>query len=475
MKLSNSYLRAFASQHLEKRKLLKEKVLQFGTGVLLRGLVDYYFDYANKADVYDGSVVVVQSTQSGDLLPFELQNNIYTIITQGVSEGVLINNHNIVTCVSRVLNAKEEWDTILSLAKSPDIEIIVSNTTELGIIEKEEALNEKVPSTFPRKLTTFLYERFLAFNGSKQSGLFILPTELIEGNAVKLKGIVNLLIEKYGLGEMFQDWVNQHNYFCETLVDRIVPGAIELDPSIGYEDNLAINVEPYNLWAIATSEKLVQDRLSFLSINKGVHIVKDISLFKELKIRLLNAAHIIMCPIAILSKHIYVRDTFLEDIYVKWCHDFMEDEIKPYLLLKGISSEAIDKFGQETIDRFKNPYINHYWKSISQNYITKWIERVVPIFDKFEFKYNRFPQRIAFSLACLIRAHEIPDIEFFHDPKLVKLLKKDKINIEHILSCASIWGIDLTTHTEFKNQVVDFYRKIVNENENRDILNIYFS
>ena len=39
---------------------LPEKVLQFGTGVLLRGLPDYFIDKANRQGIFNGRVVVVK-------------------------------------------------------------------------------------------------------------------------------------------------------------------------------------------------------------------------------------------------------------------------------------------------------------------------------------------------------------------------------------------------------------------------------
>ena len=45
---------------------LPEKVLQFGTGVLLRGLPDYFIDKANREGIFNGRIVVVKSTSSGD-------------------------------------------------------------------------------------------------------------------------------------------------------------------------------------------------------------------------------------------------------------------------------------------------------------------------------------------------------------------------------------------------------------------------
>ena len=44
---------------------LPEKVLQFGTGVLLRGLPDYFIDKANKQNIFNGRVVMVKSTHTG--------------------------------------------------------------------------------------------------------------------------------------------------------------------------------------------------------------------------------------------------------------------------------------------------------------------------------------------------------------------------------------------------------------------------
>ena len=52
---------------------LPEKVLQFGTGVLLRGLPDYFIDKANRQGVFNGRVVVVKSTAQGDTSAFDKQ------------------------------------------------------------------------------------------------------------------------------------------------------------------------------------------------------------------------------------------------------------------------------------------------------------------------------------------------------------------------------------------------------------------
>ena len=63
---------------------LPEKVLQFGTGVLLRGLPDYYIDKANRKGIFNGRVVVVKSTDKGSADEFDKQDGLYTLYIKGI-------------------------------------------------------------------------------------------------------------------------------------------------------------------------------------------------------------------------------------------------------------------------------------------------------------------------------------------------------------------------------------------------------
>src|ERR1022692_4155293 len=66
--------------------LLPEKVLQFGTGVLLRGLPDYFIDKANKKKIFNGRIVMVKSTDSGGADAFEKQDCLYTLCVRGIED-----------------------------------------------------------------------------------------------------------------------------------------------------------------------------------------------------------------------------------------------------------------------------------------------------------------------------------------------------------------------------------------------------
>ncbi|HNA18162.1 MAG TPA: altronate oxidoreductase, partial [Ferruginibacter sp.] len=247
---------------------LPEKVLQFGTGVLLRGLPDYFIDKANKQGIFNGRIVLVKSTDGGDATAFEKQDGLYTLCIRGVENGGKYEEDIINASISRVLSARSEWNKVLECAHNPQLKIIISNTTEVGIQLVHDDIRRYPPVSFPGKLLAFLYERYKAFEGSRQSGMVIVPTELISDNGKKLESIVIELAHLNGLEEAFIDWLENANRFCNSLVDRIVPGKPDevlqrsIETRLGYTDELLIMSEVYRLWAIEGDEEIAET-LSF--------------------------------------------------------------------------------------------------------------------------------------------------------------------------------------------------------------------
>jgi len=254
---------------------LPVKVLQFGTGVLLRGLCDYLIDKANKQHIFEGRIVVVKST-SGSAEDFAAQDGLYTVCVRGLDgQGQTIDEASTVTAISRVVSAQDNWQGVLQVARNPHLEVILSNTTEVGIQYVEESIFQNPPQSFPAKLTAFLYERFRTYGGKKDKGLVVVPTELITDNGLKLRECVEKVSAHNELGKLFNKWLKFHVKFCNSLVDRIVPGKpdpktqAELEAKLGYEDALLTVAEPYLLWAIEGDER-VKKVLSFEQIDDNI-------------------------------------------------------------------------------------------------------------------------------------------------------------------------------------------------------------
>jgi tagaturonate reductase len=467
---------------------LPEKVLQFGTGVLLRGLPDFYIDKANKQNIFNGRVVVVKSTGS-NVDEFTSQDGLFTQYIKGIIDGKAVEEYIINASISKVFSAKENWSEIMRYAESADMQIIISNTTEVGIILKaDDNIHASPPESFPAKLLAFLYRRFQHFKGSEESGMVIIPTELIVDNGNKLKEILLQLATINNLSDAFRNWINTSNDFCNSLVDRIVPGALKkqrqrsFEKKAGYKDALTIMSEPYSLWAIESSSEKTKNILSFSKIDKTVIVTVDINKYRELKLRLLNAAHTFSCALAYLAGFDLVYESMREDAICKFIKQLMLQEIAPCITGDSISNEEAENFANSVIDRFSNPFIEHKWLSISLNYTAKIKMRCVPLILNYYAKTEKVASHMSAGFAAYIlfmkpveiedgvyygkirdRKYKIDDnnAALFYD--LWKNFSTDTIT-QNILSHESVWGVDLTSIPGFTTIVQEFLQQF-NRNE----------
>ncbi len=385
---------------------LPEKVLQFGTGVLLRGLPGYYIDKANKAGVFNGRIVVVKSTGSGDTDAFAKQDALYTHCVCGIQKGEKVKYNIVNAAISRVLSATNEWNTVLECAANPALQLVISNTTEVGISYVNESIFQTPPASFPAKLLSFLYRRFEVFGGADDKGLVIVPTELIIDNGTKLKDIVLQLAQDNHLPGEFVHWLHNSNIFCNSLVDRIVPGSPpvgvqeEIEASLGYTDQLLIMSEPYSLWAIETSDARATGVLSFAAVDDSVIITPDITLYRELKLRLLNGSHTFCCGLTIFAGYMTVEGTMRDESFTSFLQSLMLDEIAPAIPGDSIPGAQKEAFAAAVIDRFRNPFIEHHWMNITLQYSSKMAMRNVPLLINFYQRFGRVPERMALGFAA---------------------------------------------------------------------------
>ncbi len=388
---------------------LPEKVLQFGTGVLLRGLPDYYIDKANRQGIFNGRIVVVKSTDRGDTDVFDVQDGLYTQCIRGIVNDQMTQEYIVNASISRVLSAKSQWHQILDCAANPEMKIIISNTTEVGLIlMKDDNVHAQPPVSFPGKLLAFLYERYKCFHGDLHKGMVIIPTELITDNGEKLQSIVVELAHLNKMDHPFLEWLEAANCFCNSLVDRIVPGKLPAaqqtaaEAELGYSDELMIMSEVYSLWAIETSSGKAKEILSFAMADETVLITDDINKHRELKLRLLNGTHTFSCGVACLAGFQIVKDAMEDNVMGQYIADLMKNEIAPCICDENILAKEANEFSNKVIERFSNPFIEHKWISITLNYTQKMKMRNVPLLLKHYEQHTEVPVYMALGFAAYL-------------------------------------------------------------------------
>lgn len=458
------------------------KILQFGEGNFLRAFVDWMIDIANEKGAFDGDIAIVKPISFGSLDAFKEQNNLYTVLLRGKENGKVVNDSRIITSVSKALDCKDDYDEYMSLAKLDTLRFVVSNTTEAGIVLDKNDTFQRLPNTYPGKLTKFLYERYNAFSGAKDKGLIILPVELIENNGGKLKECVLALSKIWNLPTEFLNWIEESNVFCSTLVDRIVTGyprgyADKVCEELGYEDKLVDIGEPFALWVIE-SEKDISDELPLDKIGLPVVFTNNQKPYRERKVRVLNGAH----TSSVLAGYLYgldiVRDCMYDDIMGEFIRKVVNDEIVPQV---NLPIEDVKAFANSVFERFENPFIDHALLSISLNSVSKWKARVLPSFKDYYKNNGKLPRLITFSFAALLAFYSSDDLRedglhakrvngdeyvIYDDRTVLDFFAENTGKADFILKAcenADFWGEDMNRYDGFTEAVADWYEKIKTE------------
>lgn len=402
-KLSYSTLEKLGYQGYLKKEA-PEKVLQFGEGNFLRAFVDHFYDIANEKADWNGKVVLVQPRSASHTDMINSQDALYTLYIRGSENGQKVDEKRVISVCSRCLAPTRDFAAIVEIGKNPDLELITSNTTEAGIVYDPSCkFDDNPPASFPGKLTRVLYERFKA----GLDGVVILSCELIDNNGKELQKCVNQYADLWQLGEDFTAWLNERNIFCNTLVDRIVPGKVAnkeelaaMEAANGYKDELLDVSECFAVWVIEGPEEL-KERLPFAKagLQKFVQVVSDVAPYKKRKVRILNGAHTGFVLGAYLAGQDIVRDSMYNENIKGFMNKMLYDEVIPTLPLD--KQDLLD-FAAAVTDRFMNPFIDHALMSISLNSTSKWAARNMPSFKDYIAMNGQLPACLTMSLAFYI-------------------------------------------------------------------------
>ena len=462
---------------------LKEKVLQFGEGNFLRAFVDWMVDEANDKGHFDGSVVLVQPIERGMVDMINDQNGMYTLIMRGLENGVKTEKVKAITSVSRGINPFVDYESYMALAESEDLKVIVSNTTEAGISYVEgDKLEDKLPEAFPAKICKFLYLRFHHFEGNKDMGLLLLPVELIDNNGPELERIVKQYASEWNLEPAFTTWMDESCTFANTLVDRIVTGyprdeVAAYSEKFGYEDNLMVTSEVFNLWVIEADKKYAEI-FPIQKTSANVIWTDDVRPYKKRKVRILNGAHTSTVLSAYLSGFDYVGQ-FIEDAhYNDYLKSLIFEEIIPTI---DLPDEELKAFADAVFERFGNPYIKHRLLDISLNSVSKFTARCLPSLLDYKERKGALPVRMTYALAALLKFYDIKEEEegYFgirengekypvkDDRKNLDFFEKiwqEKditVLVEKVLKNKDLWHQDLTEVEGLVEEVTDHLHKIL--------------
>ena len=157
---------------------------------------------------------------------------------------------------------------------------------------------------------------------------------------------------RWVLDPQFVEWIEECVAFCNTLVDRIVPGVVgsqdadRIERVFGYHDSLITACEPYALFAIQGSDEL-RARLRFPGDDARIIVTPNIEPYRDRKVRILNGAHTALVSVALLAGFRTVREACRDDRIARFLQRVVFDEIVPSVSVPDAATYAAD-----VIERF---------------------------------------------------------------------------------------------------------------------------
>ena len=454
-----------------------ERIIQFGEGNFLRAFVDWIISNMNEKTDFNSSVVVVQPIEKGMIDALNAQDGLYHVNLQGLSNGEVINSLRMIDVISRALSPYQDFDAFLSLAEQPEMRFVISNTTEAGInFDPSCKLDDAPASSYPGKLTQLLYHRFKHFAGDPTKGLIIFPCELIFLNGHKLKETIYQYIELWNLGEEFKAWFESACGVYATLVDRIVPGfprkeIEQIKAKLDYDDNMVVQGEAFHLWVIEAPESVAEE---FPANKAGLNVlfVPSEEPYHERKVTLLNGPHTVLSPVAFLAGVDIVRDACQHEVIGKFIHRVMFDELMETL---NLPKAELQKFAEDVLERFNNPFVDHQVTSIMLNSFPKYATRDLPGLKEYLKRKGSLPEGLVLGLAAIMvyyRGGKRADgVEIIPNdaPEIMALLSQlwseSSVEnlVERVLGTTSIWGEDLNSIPLLAERVAYYIDKIQNQ------------
>lgn len=468
------------------------KILQFGTGCFLRAFIDWMIQRMNERCGLGAEVTVVQSTPSGTGKSLNEAGGRYPLLIRGVVDGRVVEEVSEVSCIRVCYSAETEWSEVVRASLDPDLTYVFSNTTEAGIAYRTEeapapiplsqadvkakdqasmgigcfhnSIIPRCPRSFPGKLATLLWYRFR----TGLPGVTVFPCELIDRNGETLKRVIRRLAEDWKLPPDFLAWLDAECEFCDTLVDRIVPGTPKTEEEreairerYGVDSPLLVCAEPFHFLAVRGSAK-AKALLPFEAAGLNVRFVPDIRPYRERKVRLLNGTHTGSVAIALLAGLAEVGEMTHDRLFTAFLHRLMLREILPTVPLPMDEKRG---FASDVLERFSNPFLHHRLESIALNSISKWRVRDWPVLLDWAEKNRGMPAPlVTLSFAALLVLYvdnesvdtgkkpliTIRDDEavlaFFHSRRADAFRTQDSTVrfVRETLASVALWGTPLT-------------------------------
>ncbi|MBW4517705.1 MAG: mannitol dehydrogenase family protein [Timaviella obliquedivisa GSE-PSE-MK23-08B] len=344
------------------RSLLKSGIVHIGVGGFHRAhqalYLDNYFHHTlDRQWGICGIGLLEQDRRLRDA--FEAQDCLYTLVERGHADDTA----RIIASIHRYLFAPDNPQAVIEALAAPECRIVTLTITEAGYYYLEgsrefDVNHPTIQSDLQHPESPVGTFGFLsaALNRRRQQGLApftVLSCDNLQGNGAIARKMLTAFAEL--CDPTLGNWIAENVAFPNSMVDRITPVTTELEKTMVVEqfkitDAVPVVAEPFLQWVIEDS--FCAGRPDWETV--GVQMTSDVHPYELMKIRLLNASHVLIGYLGLLAGYRYVHEVIADAVFREAVVALMEEVTATLQPIPGID---LSHYKSTLIQRFANPKI----------------------------------------------------------------------------------------------------------------------
>ena len=429
-------------------------IVHLGLGAFFRAHGAIYIAEAMQASGGDWNIlgVSLQSARTRDALA--RQDYVYTAVEQG-PQG---ETQRSIDVVRGMLVAPENPEAVLAAMSQAQVKIVSLTVTEKGYCHEPATgrlnlthpdIRHDIANPLPKSAIGFIVR---ALQRRRLAGIrpfTVMTCDNLSLNGKLTRGVVLEFARQVDPG--LAEWIEAEGRFPSSMVDRIVPATkpedIErLAAVTGRLDRAPVFHEPFRQWVV--EDDFVDSERPDLAA-AGVQLVKDVTPWEHMKLRMLNGAHSSLAYLGYLSGHETIAQTMAEPALAGFVRKLWSQEIIP--AIEPPPGQDLSQYADALYARFANHGIRHRTWQIAMDGSQKLPQRLLSTLAE-NLDAGRDSPRLMLAVAAWIRyvsgVDEAGREIDVRDPMAQVLKERSAHGIAAVLGVGEIFPEDLRKRLE---------------------------
>ena len=387
------------------RALVQTGIVHLGLGAFHRAHQAFYTEQALNAGDHRWGIAGASLRAADTRDALAPQDGLYTVAVRDTDRT----DYQVIGALTSLYVAPENPAMLIKTLSQDSVKIVSLTVTEKGYCHDPATgdLNENHPDIqhdlahpeHPRSVLGFL---LAALAERKRQGLApftVLTCDNLPANGHTLRGVMGQFAQL--ARKDLAAFIAQEVAFPSTMVDRIVPATTDADrllveQALGVRDAWPIMSEPFTQWVI--EDHFPQGRPDWGAF--GAELVKDVSPYETMKLRLLNGSHSTLAYLGYLSGYETVADAMADHGLATLIEDLMVTEITPVLTLP--QGADVSAYRRSLLKRFRNTALRHRTWQIAMDGSQKLPQRLLSTIRE-RLAVNARIDRLALGVAAWMR------------------------------------------------------------------------